>query len=514
MQFKRSSGILLHPTSLPGPFGIGDLGVNAFHWLDFLEKSGVDYWEILPLGPTGYGDSPYQSFSAFAANINLIDPEQLVKDGLININDIQNHPRFSDKKVLFKRIAQWKNSLLNLAFLNFIQNQNSRLFFQFKDFIENQFYWLDDFSLFMAIKIIQNWTAWDQWPMQLKMHDSEVINQFRKNYSKEILFQKFQQFVFFNQWKKMKDYAQNKKIKIIGDIPIFIAYDSADVWSHPDLFDLTQDLKPRVVAGVPPDYFSRTGQLWGNPHYRWINHQKIDFQWWINRFQSTLELVDVVRLDHFRGFAGYWEIPADATTAENGHWVRGPGNSLFNALEKSLGNLPVIAEDLGVITPDVIDLRDNFHFPGMKILQFGFGSDPSNPFLPHNYQTNCVAYTGTHDNPTSLDWYNSLSERERSFCNEYMNSDRKHIAWDMIHTLWSSVADLTIAPIQDFLEIGRSGRMNFPGRLGNNWNWRLPNQLLTSQLAEKINKMNQTFGRGSKMMKINSTLPEVEYQES
>lgn len=484
----------MHPTSLPGPYGIGDLGPNAYRWVDFLDMSGIGLWEILPLGPTGYGDSPYQSFSVFAGNPYLISPDLLVKDGLLSISDIEKHPLFPSRKVDFEQATAWKDQIFIIAFKNF-QTRISKFNKEYKIFQKNQSFWLNDFALYMAIKESQNKLAWDQWPDAYRYRNRESIMGFKLKNRERISYHIFLQFMFFRQWQDLYKYAKKRNISVIGDIPLFVAYDSSDVWSNPELFDLTKDLRPRVVAGVPPDYFSKTGQLWGNPHYLWSVHKNRKYDWWIQRFKITMKMVDFIRLDHFRGFSGYWEVPQGNPTAEHGRWVKGPGISFFSSLEKSLGKLPIIAEDLGIITPDVDHLRDHYNFPGMRILQFSFGSDASDPFLPHNYSMNCVAYTGTHDNDTTRGWYHNASEKERSYCREYLNSSGKHIAWDMLRAIWASVAIFAIAPMQDFLDLGNQARMNFPGKLGNNWNWRMKDGCLTAQLGRKIRSLNIVYGR-------------------
>jgi 4-alpha-glucanotransferase len=497
MEFKRSSGVILHPTSLPGPFGIGDLGPTAIHWLDFLAKAELGLWEILPLGPTGYGDSPYQCFSAFAGNTSLISPILLVEEGLIPIQKIENHPYFSNKKVDFNRVARWKDKILLLAFKNYQKLPPASLKIEFESFRQQQSAWLDDYALFMAIKDAYKKVAWNQWPIELRFRDQASLEKFSKKNTKIILYHAFKQFLFFKQWKTLRDYAHLKNIRIVGDIPLFIAFDSVDVWTNPELFDLTETREPRVIAGVPPDYFSPTGQLWGNPLYRWSAHKQTDYHWWAQRFKKTLEMVDILRLDHFRGFSGYWEVQAGMSTAKEGRWVQGPGSSFFELIEKNLGKLPIIAEDLGVITPDVTKMRDRFNFPGMRVLQFAFSSDANDPFLPHNYPVNCVAFTGTHDNATTKGWFQNAPQKEQEFCREYLNSNAKHIAWDMIREIWSSVAVFAFASMQDFLELGNKDRMNFPGVLGNNWTWRMHPGAMMDSLAFKIKEMNTVFARSN-----------------
>ena len=512
MTNQRSSGILLHPTSLPGPFGIGDLGPKAYQWVDFLDHAGVGLWEVLPLGPTGYGNSPYQCFSAFAGSPYLISPELLVKDGLLSLSDLIRHPSFPKKMVDFYRVSVWKDKLFNSAYKNF-QKQSIKFNVEFGEFQTKQSFWLPDYATYMAIKETLNNIAWSQWPDGFQHRKNKFINEFISNNKERILYYKFLQFIFFRQWQSLYEYAHKKNISIIGDIPLFIAYDSADVWAKPELFDLTNDLQPRVIAGVPPDYFSPTGQLWGNPHYQWSVHKKHKYDWWIERFKITMRMVDIVRLDHFRGFCGYWEVPAGNSTAEQGRWVKGPGIHFFSSLEKSLGKIPIIAEDLGIITPDVEQLRDYFNFPGMRILQFSFGSDASDPFLPHNYPVNCVAYTGTHDNATARGWYLSASEKERRICRKYLNSSGRHISWDMINAVWSSVSKFAIAPMQDFLELSNQARMNFPGKMENNWKWRMMDNCLTNQLKKKIKAMNSVYGRDKDQKPADKNSPIIRYED-
>jgi 4-alpha-glucanotransferase len=513
MEFKRSSGVILHPTSLPGPFGIGDFGPTAIHWLDFMAKAELGLWEILPLGPTGYGDSPYQCFSAFAGNTRLISPILLVEDGLISIENIENHPHFSNKKVDFNRITRWKDKILLLAFKNYYKSPPASLKIEFESFRQQQSDWMDDYALFMSIKDIYKKVAWNQWPDELRFRDQASLDKFKKKNAKKILLHAFKQYLFFKQWETLHDYAQSKNVLIVGDLPLFIAFDSADVWTNPELFDLTETHEPRVIAGVPPDYFSPTGQLWGNPHYRWSAHKQTGYQWWLRRFQKSLEMMDIVRLDHFRGFSGYWEVKAGMPTAEEGRWVQGPGSSFFEEIEKKLGKLPIIAEDLGVITPDVTKMRDRFNFPSMRVLQFAFSSDANNPFLPHNYPDNCVAFTGTHDNTPSRSWYQNASTKEREFCRQYLKSNAKHIAWDMIRAIWASAAIFTFAPMQDFLELGNKARMNFPGVLGNNWNWRIHPNAMRDSLALKIKEINTLFSRSNNPCLETPPSSIIEYEE-
>ncbi len=495
MAFQRSAGIILHPTSLPGPDGIGDLGPEAYRWVNFLAESGCSIWQILPLGPTGYGDSPYQCFSAFAGNPYLVSPTLLLDEGLLTRADLADRPTLPAEGVDFGPVIQWKLTLLDRAFNNHKAFASSQRQAALGEFEAAQSYWLPDFALFMAIKEAQGGGSWENWPAALRQRNPGALAEFRAGHTEAIERQVFRQFLFFRQWQALRSYANQKGILIIGDAPIFVSYDSADAWSHPEHFFLDERGKPLVVAGVPPDYFSATGQLWGNPLYRWDFHRQTGFAWWIERIRATLQIFDIIRLDHFRGFAGYWEVPYGEPTAENGRWVPGPGKELFEAIRSALGGLPIIAEDLGEITPDVIELRDTLGLPGMKVFQFAFSADSEDPFLPHNYISNCVAYTGTHDNDTSIGWYQKAPEEERDFVRRYLARSGDDIAWDMIRAVWSSVADFSLAPLQDFLRLGTDGRMNFPGKPSGNWSWRLPAGALDAELKAHILEMNTLYSR-------------------
>ena len=495
MKFERSSGILLHPTSLPGPFGIGDLGPQAHRWIDFLSQAGCGLWQVLPLGPTGYGDSPYQSFSSFAGNPYLISPELLLKDGLLHSNDLVESPDFPAERVDFGKLIPWKIGLLDRAFIQFQQAAPGEMSTEFDEFKSRHSYWLDDFCLFMALKEAHGGGSWVNWPRPLLSHESKAIAEAREIHSTAIQRQEFRQFIFHRQWAAVRDHANQEDILIIGDIPIFVAHDSAEVWAHPELFNLDQQGNPKFVAGVPPDYFSETGQLWGNPLYQWDIHQADGYSWWLSRLSAVLGLVDIVRLDHFRGFAGYWEVPYGEKTAVNGRWVDGPGGEFFSTVEKELGDLPIIAEDLGVITPDVVAMRESFNLPGMRIVQFAFTGDPKEPFLPHNHIKHCVVYTGTHDNDTARGWYARVPEVEKSFYRRYLNRDGRQVAWDMIRATWGSVAVFAMAPLQDFLDLDNAARMNYPGNPSGNWIWRMPESALDESLKSAILEINYLYGR-------------------
>jgi 4-alpha-glucanotransferase len=495
MSFTRSSGILLHPTSLPGPYGIGDIGPEAYHWLDFLADAGCSLWQILPLGPTGYGDSPYQCFSAFAGNPYLISPDALLTEDLLHSNDLIEGNDLPQDRVDFGAIIPYKLGILDRAYIRFRQSASADLLDEFNSFQSKEAHWLRDFALFMAIKEAHGGGPWVKWPTPLRGRDPQALADFQEQNWVNIERHAFRQFLFHRQWDKLHRYASDRGIRIIGDIPIFVAHDSADVWANPELFFLDNTGNPTVVAGVPPDYFSPTGQLWGNPLYRWDVHAAADYDWWIARFRAVLSHVDIVRLDHFRGFAAYWEVPGDDETAIKGKWTPGPGADFLKVLQNALGELPIIAEDLGVITPDVVELRDRFNLPGMKILVFAFDGKADNPFLPHNYSNHCVVYTGTHDNDTTLGWYQRVGENERDLARRYLKTDGKDISWDLIRAAWSSVGVFALAPFQDFLKLDNKARMNYPSRLGGNWAWRMPSDALSELLRTRLHEYNFLYGR-------------------
>jgi 4-alpha-glucanotransferase len=492
---KRSSGVLLHPTSLPSPYGVGDFGSQAYRFVDWLASANCDVWQVLPLGPTGYGDSPYQSFSAFAGNPYLISPDELIADGLLTPADLDPLRELPASRVDFGELIPRKLTLLRSAFARY-QSQPEHLSRAFDSFRAENAAWLEDYALFMALKESNGGEAWNSWDAALRAREKSALEKARKELSEIVLRYEFYQFLFFRQWHKLRAYAHERAIQIVGDIPIFVAYDSADTWAHPELFFLDAQGNPTVVAGVPPDIFSPTGQLWGNPLYNWKAHKKENYAWWLARIRSSLEIFDVLRLDHFRGFAGYYEIPAGDPTAEHGKWVKGPGKDLLKAIQKDLGakELPIIAEDLGLVTPDVIELLEAFNLPGMKILQFAF-SDPANPFLPHNYARHCVAYTGTHDNDTARGWFESAQPHEREFALRYLRADGSDFAWDLIRSVWESVAELALAPMQDLLNLSNEARMNYPSRLGGNWEWRMKADDLNDELAGKLRELNWLYAR-------------------
>jgi len=504
--FPRASGILLHPTSLPGRFGIGDLGNGAYDFADFLVASGQSLWQVLPLGPTGYGDSPYACYSAFAGNTLLISPEKLFEEGWLTKADLDKIPSQRSEQVDFARVHEVKRHILDKAFARYQRTTDTELRSAFETFAEQNASWLDDYALFRALKSAHDDAAWHEWEPSLVRRETVALARARQELHEQIEAHKFFQFLFFKQWFALKAYCNERNISFIGDIPIFVAQDSADVWTNPEQFKLDRNGIPTVVAGVPPDYFSATGQFWGNPVYNWDRMLADGFKWWIERVRATLQTVDIARVDHFRGFAACWEIPGGDKTAERGRWVEAPGKELFTAIRNALGDLPIIAEDLGVITPDVEKLRDQFGFPGMRILQFGFSSDTKNVDLPHNYHHNVVVYTGTHDNDTTVGWFNSVAgagstrtaeqiTRERAFCLKYLNTNGEEIHWDFIRAVLSSVANTAVVPLQDLLGLGTETRMNLPNSTQGNWAWRFAADALTDTHSERLNEMTDTYGR-------------------
>jgi 4-alpha-glucanotransferase len=502
----RASGVLLHPTSLPGRYGIGEIGATARSFVDFLHRTGQSLWQLLPLGPTGYGDSPYQCFSAIAGNPLLVSVEALADDGFLEPSDLAEAPSFPVDAVDFGAVIAWKVPLLRRAFEGFGRKASRDRMAALEEFRRSQASWLEDFTLFMALKSAHGGAPWPSWEPELATRKPRALAAARERHAREIRVLEFVQYLFFQQWTDLMSYCHERGVRIVGDLPIFVAHDSADVWAHPELFYLAADGSPSFMAGVPPDYFSATGQLWGNPLYRWDVLAKTGYRWWIDRFRATLSLVDLVRLDHFRGFESYWEIPAGEQTAERGRWVKGPGAAFFEALEESLGPLPVIAENLGVITPEVESLRERFSWPGMAILQFAFGNDDAaDAFKPHNYPRNRVAYTGTHDNDTIVGWWNAgvgdttrtpaEVEAERSLCRRYLGTQGREIQWDMIRAASISAADTVIVPLQDILGIGSEGRMNLPGRGTGNWRWRFRAEALEPALGARLAELTRLYGR-------------------
>ena len=490
---ERSSGVLLHISSLPGEDGIGSMGKDAFQFVDFLAQTKQKIWQILPLGPVGYGNSPYQCYSAFAGNPMFIDVQQLVSDRLITRKSIADQ-NFKTKTVEFERVGEWKTVLFREAFSGFQKNFD-RYKEEYHTFMQHNSWWLDDYALFRSLKTKYGETVWNTWAKELVTRDKQVLHEAFKELHTEIDFHRFLQFVFFRQWFKLKSYANSKGIRIIGDIPLYVSLDSVDVWANQDIFLLDGDSRPTQVGGVPPDYFSETGQLWGNPVFDWERVAERDFDWWLARIHFNLRMFDQVRVDHFRGLESFWSIPAKEETAIIGEWLPAKGHELFRKLKEQLGTLEVIAEDLGIITPEVERLRDDFDLPGMKVLQFAFGSDASNANLPHNYSSNFFVYTGTHDNDTSLGWFNSIDKKERKLLHRYVAGSGKQFVRNFMETAWASAAHTAIAPMQDVLGLDTDARMNTPGVPAGNWNWRFTwsqirsnHKLFLKQITEKYNR--------------------------
>ncbi|MEA3444621.1 MAG: 4-alpha-glucanotransferase [Bacteroidota bacterium] len=495
MKTERNSGILLHPTSLPGKYGIGSLGTEAFRFIDFLASAGQKLWQILPLGPTGYGDSPYQCFSSVAGNPLLINLELLVEKGLLNADELNNAPVFSDIEIDYATVIQYKYEKLETAFINFGTKANQELKKDFADFCNQNAHWLNDYALFMALKGHHRQVSWYDWKQEYRQRNPQALITFSEKYEQQIGLMKFMQYLFFRQWADVKKYANDREIKIIGDIPIYISADSVETWTKPEIFLFDENKKPTLVAGVPPDYFSETGQLWGNPIYNWDYHKQSNFAWWKERIKANLELFDIVRIDHFRGFSEFWAVPVGQETAINGEWLPCPGYELFASLKEEFGELPIIAEDLGVITDDVVAMRENFGFPGMKILQFAFDSDEDNDYLPHTYEKNFVVYTGTHDNDTIASWYNLANDKNKKSVHDYLGNNVENGAWDFIKLAHSSVANVSIIPLQDLLNLGNEARMNMPGTTEGNWKWRFGKDDISSGLAKRLAAITKIYGR-------------------
>lgn len=498
MNFKRSAGILLHPTSLPGPNGVGTLGRDARAFVDFLSAAGLGLWQILPLGPTGYGDSPYQCLSAFAGNLYLVDPDELSVLGLAGPEDVEACRAPNIGSVDFGRLFAERNKLIDTAWGRFKTGKGAEeLTGSLEGFLAANAYWLDDFALFSAIKESQDFISWDQWPADLKKRKAKALADFIKGAGDRIGRHKFAQYLFHRQWHGLRAYANARNVKIIGDLPIFVAWDSADTWAHPGLFLLDGKGKPAKVAGVPPDYFTATGQLWGNPLYDWKANRKDGYAWWISRIKASLELVDLLRIDHFRGFVDYWAVPAGDATAARGRWEKGPGLELFMAVETELGDLPIIAEDLGFMTPEVQELRESLGFSGMKILQFAFEPEGDNADYPHNYQRNSVVYTGTHDNDTCMGWLDGAAPAAARRALRYVGGRRATFAWNMIRTAWASPACIAIAPAQDMLGMGTEARMNYPGKQNRYWTWRM-REPLGPAAGRRLRALTRRFFRSAR----------------
>ena len=489
----RASGVLMPISSLPSPYGIGTMGKAARKFIDFLERAGQKYWQILPICQTSYGDSPYQSFSSFAGNPYFIDLEYLCKEKLLTKKECESFDwGVNERYVDYGTMYVSRYALLKKAYVRFKKNTPQ----DFASFCEKESEWLDEYALFMALKDANGGASWLTWEDEIKRRDVEAMESAKKTYAESICFYQMLQYLFFTQWRELKSYANEKGIKIIGDVPIYVALDSADVWANPKQFYLDEDLNPIEVAGCPPDAFSADGQLWGNPLFRWDVMKKDGYTWWTKRIKAVADLYDIVRIDHFRGFDSYYAIPAADDTAKNGTWKEGPGYGLFETLEKNLGKLPIIAEDLGFLTPSVHKLLADCGFPGMKVIQFAFDSREDSDYLPHNYPTNCVVYTGTHDNDTIMGWMKTAPKASVKFAKEYLNLTKEEgYNWGMMRAAWSSVADMAIVPMQDLIGLGSEARMNTPSTLGDNWKWRATPDQMTNSLAKRVRKYVTMYGR-------------------
>lgn len=488
----RSAGVLLHPSSLPGPYGIGDLGPEAVRWVETLAAAKQTWWQILPLGPTGFGNSPYQAFSAFAGNVNLLSPELLARDGLL-AGDLFDGVRFPADRVDYDRVSATKAAMVRAAWGRFGSHSHP-LRSEFEQYREREKGWLADYALFMAVRDALGGAALADWPADVRRRQPAALAALEKQLAGEVLMHTFGQFLFDRQWTGLKAFANSKGVKLIGDAPIFVSADSSDVWAHPEQFLLTADGEANVVAGVPPDYFSEDGQLWGNPLYDWAAQEKDGYRWWAARLKRQLTQVDLIRLDHFRGFAAAWHVPAGAKTAKVGEWVDGPREKLFLRLQGDLGALPLVAEDLGLITPDVHALREGFAFPGMRVLQFALGG-PDNPYWPHNYEPNTVAYTGTHDNDTTGGWWVGLTDADRQRVGEYVGHPVSEPHWELIRLAWASVAVIAVAPLQDVLGLGGEARMNVPGVAAGNWEWRFRPEQFRAGMIERLTEWTARYNR-------------------
>lgn len=481
--YQRSSGLLCHLTSLPGPHGTGDLGSDAFAFVDLLQQAGQHLWQVLPLGPVGAGDSPYDSRSSFAGNPTLISVPDLVDRGLLTARDASEHPRFRTDRVEFKKVRQWKEQRLRQAFESFSGGSFPDLQRDLEAFGERATDWIDNYAVYQSLREHFGGSPWYKWPRELRAGKESAVTQAQRELSSEIAFHRFVQFLFDLQWQSLKRYANQRNIAIMGDIPIYVALDSADVWANQSQFLLGSDGQPTVQAGVPPDLFAKDGQLWGNPVYDWNAMENDDYRWWTDRMRRVCELTDLVRVDHFRGFAAGWQVPAGEKTARKGTWVEGPGLRFFEKLRNSLGNLPIVVEDLGVITPDVEELRESLGYPGMKVLQFAFGGGVNNPYLPHNHRENSMVYSGTHDNETTAGWYGSSNRQTQRHVRQYLQTRKSRVAHDVVRTTWASVGVIACAPVQDVLSLGNEARMNVPGQATGNWGWRLSS---LDRLSEQI----------------------------
>lgn len=491
---ERYSGILAHPTSFPSCYGIGDLGQSSYDFIDYLRSAGQSLWQVLPLGPTGFGDSPYQGFSAFAGQPLLISPDRMAEKGLLTQKELDAYPQLPAKYVDYGAVIQEKNRLFACAYERFWKLAATNE--EYQTFCTDNKQWLEDYCLFMALKDANEGKLWLEWEKEMRIPSAEGKKDLAEKYGDRVGYYKMLQFLFFEQWYDLKRYANEQGVKIVGDIPIFVSLDSADVWANPELFQLDEDGYPTLVAGVPPDYFSETGQLWGNPLYDWTAHEKQGFSWWISRIQSQLKLVDYIRIDHFRGFEAYWAVKYGEETAVNGKWMDGPKEKLFLAIQKELGeNLPIWAEDLGEINEEVEKLRDRFRFPGMKILQFAFENVNDNDMMPHHHIPNCICYTGTHDNDTTAGWYKTAPKGSQKKVRSYMNTGAATVSWAFIRTALGSVARFVVIPLQDVMSLGSEARMNTPGKAAGNWSWRFEAKALDSHWADYLKKLTKVCRR-------------------
>ena len=483
MLTDRRAGLLLHPSSLPGPHGIGDIGPAARHWIKRLADAGCSLWQVLPLGPTGYGDSPYQCFSSFASNPYLISPADLIQDSLLSEADVEVSSR-SGTQIDYGDTIAWKTELLDRAFTRL--RGRKALHQQINEWARQRWSWLGDFSLFMALKAEHGGGPWLEWPAEIRDRDPMALRDATTRLAEPIARTVFQQWAFDRQWQRLRRVARDHGVQIVGDLPIFVAGDSSDVWAHRDLFEVDDEGRPEFVAGVPPDYFSETGQLWGNPLYQWDVHRESGYAWWLSRLDAAMSVADIVRVDHFRGFHDYWRIPGDAETAVIGEWVDGPGDHFLEAVRDHFDDLPIIAEDLGELNPGVYELRDRFGLPGMKILQFAFTNEEDNPFLPHHFPENCIVYTGTHDNDTTIGWYETAPDEQVHQMREYLGVDGSDPAWHLIEAAFESKAAWAIVPLQDVQRLGTEARMNTPGTPDGNWQWRTEPSVLTDEMVEEL----------------------------
>jgi 4-alpha-glucanotransferase len=507
---NRASGVLLHVTSLPSRYGIGDVGPGALEWIDRLAEAGQSWWQALPVGPTGYHNSPYEPLSSFAGNGLLISPDSLIADGILSQTDVDH--TFSAAAVDYDAVISFKHGLMQPAWSNFSARATPDLKGAFEHFSDEQAHWLDDYALFRALKARYRGVYYLEWPADLVRRTPSALAEARTQLATEINQVRLAQFLLFRQGAQLKEHARRRGMRLIGDLPFFVSGDSSDVWAHPELFLLDEQRRPRFGAGVPPDYFSSVGQLWGNPVYDWQALRQSGYQWYIERVRALLTHVDLIRLDHFRGFAAAWHVPAGAPTAQTGQWVPGPGADLFAALERELGSLPFIAEDLGIITPDVSALRDEFHVPGTRVLQFAFDGSPNNPHLPHNCAPNTVVYTGTHDNNTSRGWYEELPDSQRQNLWHYLKrsgGEGREAAPALLDLAWSSVASLALAPLQDLLNLGAEARMNVPGRADGNWRWRATEEMLGATVLERLQDLTKRSNRWPVQRPINQSTVET-----